>query len=137
MVLLIPPTTRELEAVARATGFPAVEVEKPARLLTLLDDLAAHPYLGERVALFGGTALNMFLLDVPRLSFDLDLNYIGSADANVMTAEKPRFDAELASLVDAHASTCGGDPDESPTPAANGSCRIKPPGVPDQPSRWT
>ena len=102
MVLLIPPTTSELEAVARATGFPAVEVEKPARLLALLDDLAAHPYLGERVALFGGTALNMFLLDIPRLSFDLDLNYIGSADPNVMKAERPRFDAELASLAGAH-----------------------------------
>ena len=44
----------------------------------------------------------MFLLDIPRLSFDLDLNYIGSADPNVMRAEKPRFNAELASLIGAH-----------------------------------
>lgn len=102
MVLLIPPTTRELEAIAAATGFPPVEVEKAVRLLALADDLADHPYLGERVALFGGTAINMFLLDIPRLSFDLDLNYIGSADANVMRAEKPRFDAEFAGLVGAH-----------------------------------
>lgn len=102
MVLLIPPTTRELEAVATATGFAPVEVEKAVRLLALLDDLADHPYLGERIALFGGTAINMFLLDIPRLSFDLDLNYIGSADPNVMRAEKPRFDAELASLIGAH-----------------------------------
>ena len=102
VVLLIPPTTRELEAVARVTGFPAVDVDKAVRLLALLDDLADHPYLGERVSLFGGTAINMFLLDIPRLSFDLDLNYIGSPDPNVMRAERPRFNAELASLVGAH-----------------------------------
>jgi len=26
----------------------------------------------------GGTALNLFLLDLPRLSVDIDLNYIGA-----------------------------------------------------------
>jgi hypothetical protein len=37
----------------------------------------------------GGTALNLFLLDAPRLSVDIDLNYVGSLDREVMLAERP------------------------------------------------
>ena len=71
-----PPTARELRALGRDTGFPPVQLDKVVRLLDVIDDVAAHPYLylGERVALTGGTGLAMFVLDAPRLSFDLDLN---------------------------------------------------------------
>ena len=31
--------------------------------------------------------LNLFVLDLPRLSVDIDLNYVGSADLEVMLAE--------------------------------------------------
>jgi hypothetical protein len=36
------------------------------------------------MVLKGGTALNLFVLDVPRLSVDIDLNYIGAADRETM-----------------------------------------------------
>ncbi|MCG2795115.1 MAG: nucleotidyl transferase AbiEii/AbiGii toxin family protein [Actinomycetia bacterium] len=32
-----------------------------------------------KLVLKGGTALNLFYLDMPRLSVDIDLNYIGAA----------------------------------------------------------
>ena len=66
--------------MAAGTGFRPDMLEKAVRLLALADDIAAHPYLGGRLALTGGTALNMFVLDAPRPSIDLDYNYIGSAD---------------------------------------------------------
>ncbi|MDE0170490.1 MAG: nucleotidyl transferase AbiEii/AbiGii toxin family protein [bacterium] len=100
--LLKPPTRRELRVLAADTGFHPDRLEKTVRLLALADDIAAHPYLGERLALTGGTALNMFILDAPRLSFDLDYNYIGSADRDTMKAERPVVEDTLASLLPAH-----------------------------------
>jgi len=57
-----------------ATGFHAEPLEKVLRLMALLDALSSHPFLKARIALKGGTALNLFHFDVPRLSVDLDLN---------------------------------------------------------------
>ena len=100
--LLTPPTRRELNALAAATGFVADRIEKTVRLLALAHDIAAHPYLGGRLALTGGTALNMFVLAAPRLSFDLDYHYIGSANLATMKAERPNIEDALARLLPAH-----------------------------------
>ncbi len=99
---LTPPTPSEVGELGAATGFPAPQLDKVVRLLDLINDVAVHPYLGDRVALTGGTALNMFVLDAPRLSFDLDLNYIGSTDLDTMKAERPRFEATMYDLFDDH-----------------------------------
>ena len=57
----------ELLREAAASGFEAEPLEKVIRLVGLLEDLAVHPFLKGRVALKGGTALNLFLFDLPRL----------------------------------------------------------------------
>jgi hypothetical protein len=61
---------------AEVTGFRAEVLEKVFQLLNLLTHLFSHPFLKERLALKGGTALNLFIFNVPRLSVDIDLNYI-------------------------------------------------------------
>lgn len=82
--------TREtLLAEASQLGVQPDMLEKVVRLASLLGHLRDHPYLGGRWALKGGTALNLFCLDVPRLSVDIDLNYIGAADRETMLAERP------------------------------------------------
>ena len=59
----------------------------------------AVPYLSERLALKGGTAINLFCTDqFPRLSVDLDFNYIGSADRHIMQQEKPELEAILLDI---------------------------------------
>ena len=55
--LLTPPDTGELDNLADVTGFIPDRLEKTVRLLALADEIAAHPYLGGRLALTGGTAL--------------------------------------------------------------------------------
>ena len=100
--LLTPPTRGELEDLADATGFVPDRLEKTVRLLALADEIAAHPYLGSRLALTGGTALNMFVLRAPRLSFDLDFNYVGAADRATMKAERPVVENTLAGLLPTH-----------------------------------
>ncbi|MBP3884892.1 MAG: nucleotidyl transferase AbiEii/AbiGii toxin family protein [Olsenella sp.] len=53
--------------------FPPQTLDKVERLLDLLEELGEHPRLRGRLALHGGTAINLFLLDVPRLSVDRHL----------------------------------------------------------------
>ena len=45
-----------------------------------------------------GTALNLFVFDVPRLSVDIDLNYIGAADRDTMLAEQPQLNLALEAV---------------------------------------
>ena len=70
----------QLRRTAAESGFQVEAFEKVLRLIDLLDALFSHPFLGERLVLKGGTALNLFVLDLPRLSVDIDLNYIGTVD---------------------------------------------------------
>jgi predicted nucleotidyltransferase component of viral defense system len=84
--------------VAEQTGFRSEVLEKAIRLLALLDGLRSHPFLKGRLALKGGTALNLFRFDVPRLSGDIDLNYVGAADRETMLAERPRLEEAVRAV---------------------------------------
>lgn len=69
------------------------------RLLDLLDRIEADQALGPLFVLKGGTALNLFVFDgVPRLSVDIDLNYIGEADVARMRASRPDVEDRLVRL---------------------------------------
>ena len=83
----------EVRRQAAALGFQTEPLERAARLLELLEALNHHPFLQGRVVLKGGTALNLFVFDLPRLSVDLDLNYVGAADRATMLVERPRLQA--------------------------------------------
>lgn len=48
------------------SGFRPEVVEKVIRLLLVLDRIGGHPFLGSRMSLHGGTALNVFVLGLPR-----------------------------------------------------------------------
>lgn len=85
-------TMQDLQREAGATGFPVETLEKAIRLVSLLNVLRSHPFLKTRLALKGGTALNLFVFDVPRLSVDIDLNYIGAVDRQTMLVERPKVE---------------------------------------------
>lgn len=79
-------------------GFDAPIVEKVERLLELLDTIAHNPFLASRLVLHGGTALNVFHADLPRLSVDVDLAYVGSAALDEMRADRPLVDVEIRTM---------------------------------------
>jgi len=68
----------EILPVAESTGFRADVIEKVLHLLNLLNMLNSHPFLKGKLVLKGGSALNLFVFNIPRLSVDIDLNYIGA-----------------------------------------------------------
>ena len=91
-------SSEKLIAEAQATGFRPDVLEKVAHLLGLLDAMRSHPFLRGKLALKGGTALNLFVFDVPRLSVDIDLNYVGTESRSEMLEERPRFEEALQAV---------------------------------------
>jgi predicted nucleotidyltransferase component of viral defense system len=89
---------QEIQEHSASLGFRPDSLEKVFRLLSLLEALRSHAFLRPRVALKGGTALNLFLFDVPRLSVDIDLNYVGAGDRVVMLEDKPKVDQAIQAV---------------------------------------
>jgi predicted nucleotidyltransferase component of viral defense system len=83
---------------AEGAGFHPDPMEKALRLLELLESLRSHPFLKERIVLKGGSALNMFVFHLPRLSVDIDLNYIGSPDREIMLGERPKVEQAIQAV---------------------------------------
>ena len=84
---------------ANKTKYRAEIIEKVVVLIRVLDAIAQDDYLNRRLALKGGTALNLFYFDLPRLSVDIDLNYIGSPEREMMMEEKPQVEARLMAIL--------------------------------------
>jgi predicted nucleotidyltransferase component of viral defense system len=85
----------QLQRAASDSGFQVESYEKVHVLVRLLEAIRTHPFLGSRMVLKGGTAINLFVLDLPRLSVDIDLNYVGPSDRAIMLAERPRIEQAL------------------------------------------
>jgi predicted nucleotidyltransferase component of viral defense system len=88
----------ELLEAATTVGFRPEILEKVWHLMSILDEINRHPFLKERLALKGGTALNLFMFNLPRLSVDIDLNYIGAIDKELMLSERPQVEKSLEAI---------------------------------------
>lgn len=78
-----------------ARGFQPRTLDKVSRLLDLLEEMQRHPDLRGKLAMHGGTAINLFMLDVPRLSVDIDISYIGAVPRDKMLAERPLIERAI------------------------------------------
>jgi hypothetical protein len=92
------PEATELLAAAAETRFPAETLEKVARLGELLVEIGRHPLLGPGLALKGGTALNLLAAAPPRLSVDLDFNFIGSVERDEMLRQRPEVERSVTAI---------------------------------------
>jgi hypothetical protein len=91
-------TSAELAREAAAAGFQPDSLDKVIGLMALREGIRSHPFLGTRVALKGGTALNLFVFDVPRLSIDVDLNYLGAVDREGMLSDRPKIEQAIQAV---------------------------------------
>lgn len=112
----------EILPVAESTGFKADMVEKVLHLLNLLNTLNSHPFLKDKIALKGGTAINLFILGIPRLSVDIDLNYIGALAREDMLLERPKIEQAVNAVFSREGFTVKRAP--APDEHAGGKWRI-------------
>lgn len=61
---------------AEELGFVRDTLEKVTRLADVLEYLNSNPILKECLALKGGTAINLTIFNLPRLSVDIDMDYL-------------------------------------------------------------
>lgn len=79
---------KELNKIAREQGFVRDTLEKVYRLEDILVFINSHPLMKERLALKGGTAINLTVFNLPRLSVDIDLDYSAEIDRAGMLKER-------------------------------------------------
>jgi predicted nucleotidyltransferase component of viral defense system len=90
------PDRRYFARVAGESGFRAGPLETVFRLAQLLSQIGDR--FGDELLLRGGTALNLLHLDLPRLSVDIDLDFVGTADAEQAQLRRPELLAEIEAL---------------------------------------
>ena len=67
---------RELDERSRQYGFNRDTFEKVLRLKIILEYFNSQDYLKEHLLLKGGTAINLTIFNLPRLSVDIDLDFV-------------------------------------------------------------
>lgn len=85
----------ELEKAARETSFIRDNLEKVIRLSNILEFLVSNDDLKGKVVLKGGTAINLTVFDMPRLSVDIDIDYCCNSDKETMMADRAVIGKEI------------------------------------------
>ena len=85
-------TAKEINKIANETNFNINMCEKVLRLFSILDFLNNSEFTN-LLALKGGTAINLFMLNLPRLSVDIDLDFTLSTNRNDMLSYREKIDS--------------------------------------------
>ncbi len=88
-------TKNELDALAANTGFLRDNLEKVLRLCDVLEYLNANPLLSSHLALKGGTAINMVVFNLPRLSVDIDLDFTKQSTRDEMFELREQINGDI------------------------------------------
>lgn len=77
-----------LGRMAKEMGFVRDTLEKVCRLADVLKFMEEDELLANGIALKGGTAINLTIFDLPRLSVDIDLDYCNSITREEMLIDR-------------------------------------------------
>jgi len=77
-----------LSKQAAELGFVRDTFEKMVRLAEILSFISKDPLLSNSLALKGGTAINLTIFNLPRLSVDIDLDYTKNNSRDEMMSER-------------------------------------------------
>ncbi|MGL4520391.1 MAG: nucleotidyl transferase AbiEii/AbiGii toxin family protein [Phocaeicola sp.] len=85
----------DLEKIAKESGFIRDNLEKVIRLNDILIYFNTNPRLAENLVLKGGTAINLTVFDMPRLSVDIDLDLNKECSRDDMLAIRESINKEI------------------------------------------
>jgi predicted nucleotidyltransferase component of viral defense system len=94
---------KDLDAIAAKTGFIRDNLEKVFRLTDILEYLNNNNLMSEHLALKGGTAINLTVFNLPRLSVDIDLDFTKECHRDEMLSIRKKINHELLNYMFAHA----------------------------------
>lgn len=77
-----------LSRTAAEEGFVRDTLEKVYRLTRILQYINSNPLMEDCLALKGGTAINLTIFNLPRLSVDIDLDYSRETDREGMLEDR-------------------------------------------------
>ncbi len=86
---------KDLEEKAQQMNFVRDNLEKVFRLCDVLKFIHEDEYLSSLLALKGGTAINLFVMSLPRLSVDIDLDFTKSCSKDEMLQYRQKINARL------------------------------------------
>ena len=88
-------TKAELAEMANKENFIRDTLEKVVRLSETLDYINSNPIMKKRLALKGGTAINLTVFNLPRLSVDIDLDYCSEENREEMMFRRKEISEHL------------------------------------------
>lgn len=91
----------ELNRQAKELGFVRDTFEKVCRLADVLTFMESDPLLEGSLALKGGTAINLTIFNLPRLSVDIDLDFSKDVSREPMLAERKQIHAHIQKYMEA------------------------------------
>ena len=84
-----------LDIVAKEQGFIRDNLEKVMRLVEILNYFHNNPLLSKSLVLKGGTAINLTVFQLPRLSVDIDLDFTVDCDRELMLSIRQEVNSEI------------------------------------------
>jgi len=88
----------EIDEIQRETGYDRDLLEKVYHLSYVISEMVKDELISKNLALKGGTSLNLLHLDIPRLSTDLDFNFIGTLDRDEMLKAREEIEKIIEKL---------------------------------------
>ena len=92
-------TKKEVVMLAQELNVQKQTLERVLRLIDVLKFINTDEYLKEKLALKGGTAINLSFYNCTRLSVDIDFDYIGSIEREQMISDRALIEAKLLSYM--------------------------------------
>lgn len=90
-----------LSRAAAQEGFVRDTLEKVYRLTRVLQYINSNPIMKDCLALKGGTAINLTVFNLPRLSVDIDLDYSKDTDREGMLEDRQRIVEDMEKYMSA------------------------------------
>ena len=88
--------------LASELGFVRDTYEKTLRLVEILQFIESDTLLFDSFALKGGTAINLMIIQLPRLSVDIDLDYCRSISREIMIEDRTVITDKITLFMDAN-----------------------------------
>lgn len=95
---MLKPDRKYFESLSEKTNFQKDILEKVFRLSDLLRTVYENGFLKDRLVIKGGTAINFIYFKTPRLSVDIDFNFVSDEAREDMLKSRENIDRILTKI---------------------------------------